>query len=258
MGDNRYDNEDRKVFVGGLAQEATQDDLESYFGKYGGLERVQLKMDSQTGRSRGFAFIVFQDVAGMEAALAEEHEIKGKRTTVKKADVKPGKIYVGRLPSDGITDDDIRNYFAGHGTVTEFIRPIDKMKDNEPKNFAFISFEKEAVSKKLIQMGTVDINGHEIIVKEVNPNPRDGGAGRGGGRGGYGGGYGGGQQYGGGGYGGYDQGGYGAGAWDGGSSAYGGYGGGQGYDAYGAQGGGYGGGGYGGGRGGGGRGRGRY
>ena len=195
MGDNRYDSEDRKVFVGGLAQEATQDDLESYFGKYGGLERVQLKMDSQTGRSRGFAFIVFQDVAAMEAALAEEHEIKGKRTTVKKADVKPSKIYVGRLPFD-LSNDDIRNYFAGHGTVTEFIRPIDKMKDNAPKHFAFISFENEAVSKKLIQMGTVTINHCAgIIVTEVNPNPRDGGAGRGRGRGGYGGRYGGVQQH---------------------------------------------------------------
>jgi hypothetical protein len=27
MGDNRVDEEDRKLFVGGLAQECTQDDL---------------------------------------------------------------------------------------------------------------------------------------------------------------------------------------------------------------------------------------
>lgn len=46
------EEEDRKLFVGGLAQEASQDDLKEYFGKFGELERVQLKMDSQTGRSR--------------------------------------------------------------------------------------------------------------------------------------------------------------------------------------------------------------
>ena len=237
MGDNRFDDEDRKLFVGGLPQDCSQDDLKQYLSKYGEMDRVQLKTDYETGRSRGFAFVVFSDVAGMEAALADEHEINGKRFTAKKAVTKPGKIYVGRLPSDGLSDDDIRNYFASHGTVTEFIRPIDRANNNQPKNFAFITFVKEAVCKQLIEMGTLDINGHEVIIKEANNNPRDGG-GRGGGRGGYGGGYGGHQQQWG------NQGGYG-----GAQGGYGGYGGGgqSGYDAYGAQSGGYGGGGYGGG-----------
>lgn len=229
------DEEDRKLFVGGLAQECSQDDLKEYFGKYGPTERVQLKMDSETGRSRGFAFIVFQDASGCEAALADEHEIKGKKSTVKKADVKPGKIYVGKLPSEGLSDDEIKAYFADHGVVTEYIRPIDKQNNNEPKNFAFITFEKERVSKKLIQMGNVVVNGNKLFIKEVNPNPRDPSS-----RGGRGGGRGGGQQWGGNqGYGGgaWDQsGGYGGGAWDA-SAGYGGYGAQAGYgaEAYGAQ-----------------------
>jgi len=256
------EEEDRKVFVGGLAQECSQDDLRQYFSQFGETERVQLKMDFQTGRSRGFAFVVFRDVSGMEAALAqgEDHQIKGKRSSVKRADVRPGKIYVGKLPSsDQVSDDEIKQYFNDqHGTVSEFIRPIDKMNNNEPKSFAFVTFEKERVSKELINMGQVVVNGHELMIKEVNSNPRDGG-GRGGGgaRGG------GRQSYGAGGY--EQNGGYGAGAWDGGyggSSAggYGGYGqstGGYGGDAYGSsQSYGYGGGqSYGGGRSGGGRGR---
>ncbi len=177
---------------------------------------------------------------------------------MKRADVRPGKIYVGKLPSsDQVSDDEIKQYFNDqHGTVSEYIRPIDKMNNNEPKSFAFVTFEKERVSKELINMGQVVVNGHELMIKEVNSNPRDGGgrgggAARGGGR----------QSYG---AGGYDQnGGYGAGAWDGGyggsSGGYGGYGqssGGYGGDAYGSQSYGYGGGqSYGGGRSGGGRGR---
>ena len=119
-----------------------------------------------------------------------------------------------------------------YGTITEVVRPIDKSKNNEPKNFCFVTFEKERIAKKLIQTGNININGHKLMVKEVTPNPRDPaarGGGRGGGRGGYGQ-----QSFGGGGYGGgaWDQG-YGGGAWD----QSGGYGGGFG---------GYGGGGYGG------------
>jgi len=243
------DEEERKLFAGGLPQECTQDDLKEYFGKYGELERVQLKMDPTTGRSRGFAFILFNDSASMEAAAAEEHSIKGKKATVKKADVKPGKIYLGKIPDEGVTEDDIREHFSEHGVVTEVIRPIDKMKDNAPKNFCFITFEKERVSKKMIMQGNVTINGHKLMIKEVTPNPRDPNA-RGGMRGGMRGGYGGGAWGDQGGYGG----GYGGGAWGG---DQGGYGGGYGAGGYGDQSGGYGGGygaaagGYGGGYGGG-------
>jgi len=226
----QVEEEDRKLFVGGLPQECTQDDLKEYFGKYGELERVQLKMDSATGRSRGFAFVVFTDVSGLEAATVEDHSIKGKKATVKKADVKPGKIYLGKIPESGVSEDDIRNFLSEYGVVTEFIRPIDKMKNNEPKNFCFITFEKERVSKKLIMQGNITVNGHKLMVKEVNPNPRDPNA-----RGGMRGGRGGGGAYGGG----WDQSGYGGG-WD--QSGYGGYGaGGYGDQGYGGGYGGYGG-----------------
>lgn len=237
------DEEDRKIFAGGLTQDCTQDDLKDYFTQFGELERVQLKMDPLTGRSRGFAFIVFKELESMENVVSQEHEIKGKKATIKKADIKPGKIYVGKIPS-GVTDDDIRNFFSDHGVITEFVRPIDKANNNEPKNFCFITFEKERVSKKLVNMGCALVNGQNLLIKDVNPNPRDpsmrgGMGGRGGGRGG---GYGAGQWGGQGGYGGgaWDQGGYGAGAWDsyGGGAA--GYGGAQSNDYSGYQGGGYG------------------
>lgn len=242
MSELVLDEEDRKLFIGGLPQECTQDDLKEYFGSFGEMERVQLKMDPSTGRSRGFAFIVFKDVNSLETTLGQEHTVKGKKVTSKKADIKSGKIYVGKLPDDGITEDDIRTFFSDHGVVTEVIRPIDKTKNNEPKNFCFVNFEKERVSKKMIQMGSVNINGHKLMIKEVNPNPRDpanrgrGGRGGGGGYGGYGagaGGYGGGA---------WDQGGYGAEVWGDSSGYGGGYGGAGGYDQSGGYGGGYGGG----------------
>merc|ERR1719464_1488450 len=156
--------------------------------------------------------------------------IKGKNATVKKADVKPGKIYVGKLPDSGLNEDDVRADLEQYGTITEVVRPIDKSKNNEPKNFCFVTFEKERIAKKLIQTGNININGHKLMVKEVTPNPRDPAA-RGGGSGG---GYGGGA---------WDQG-YGGGAWDQ-SGGYGGGFGGYGGGGYGGQGG-FGGGGYGG------------
>ena len=106
--------------------------------------------------------------------------------SVKKFDTKPGKIYVGKLPDSGVGEGEIKEHFSQFGTVSQVIRPINWRKDNMPKNFCFVTFEKERVAKKLIEEGTCDIGGHKIQIKKVPSRPRD--QSTRGGRGGYGGG----------------------------------------------------------------------
>ena len=54
-----------------------QNILQEYFGQFGELESVTVKMDSMTGRSRGFAFILYKTPEGVDAAAKEQgHEIK--------------------------------------------------------------------------------------------------------------------------------------------------------------------------------------
>lgn len=215
------------MFVGGLPQEVSQDDLQEYFGQFGEIDSVKLKMDPMTGRSRGFAFLLYTDPESIDkAADGAEHKLKGKSITVKKADIKTGKVYVGKLPEEGIDEEVIKEHFSQYGAIAEVIRPIDKSKNNEPKNFCFVTFERERVAKKLIEEGTCTIMGTKMQIKQVTPNPRDPSSR---GRGGYGGspwmnqgGWGGQGGYGGGQWG--QDGGYGAGQW-GQDGGYGGYGG---------------------------------
>jgi len=230
--------DDRKLFVGGLPQDAKDTDIKEHFGQYGEIESVNLKTDATTGRSRGFAFVVFVDEAGVNAAVAvATHNIKGKDVAVKKAQAKQGKVYVGKLKPE-LTDEAIKEFFGQYGNVAQIEQPFDKVK-NERKNFCFITFDKEETAKKLLKEGTVNVQGHELEIKKVNP-PNKGmqggfGGGRGGGRGGQHGGFGGPGGWGGyGGYGGYGDaygwGGYGGGpadAYGGWAGGYGGYGGGQ-------------------------------
>jgi len=184
QNDEIYD-EDRKLFVGGLPQEVSQDDLKEYFEQFGEIDSVKLKMDPMTGRSRGFAFLLYVDPASIEkAADGSEHKLKGKAITVKKADIKTGKVYVGKLPEEGIDEEVIKEHFSQYGAIAEVIRPIDKSKNNEPKNFCFVTFERERVAKKLIEEGTCTIMGTKMQIKQVTPNPRDPSSR---GRGGYGG-----------------------------------------------------------------------
>jgi len=185
------DEDERKLFVGGLPQDAKDPEIREYFSKYGEIDVITLKTDQNTGRSRGFAFVVFKSVDGVDAACAEpNHTVKNKKVAVKKAQAKQGKVYVGKLKAE-LSDDEIKTHFSQFGTIANIEQPFDKTK-NERKNFCFITFEKEEVAKRLLKEGTCFVNGHELEIKRVNTKPSQGGqmggfGGRGGGRGGFGG-----------------------------------------------------------------------
>ncbi|XP_018048292.1 PREDICTED: RNA-binding protein squid-like isoform X8 [Atta colombica] len=245
-GANQDSLNDRKLFVGGLSWETTDKELREHFSAYGDIESINVKTDPNTGRSRGFAFIVFAKAESLDKIMsAGDHVINNKKVDPKKAKARHGKIFVGGLSTE-LSDDDIKNFFSQFGTIVEVEMPFDKTK-NQRKGFCFITFESEQVVNELLKTSKQTINGKEVDVKKATPKPDGmigmrggpggrgsrgarGGRGRGFGQGGWGqGGYGGGYSggYGQGGYGGgydgygydyYDGYGYGSGNYDGGYS----------------------------------------
>ena len=73
---------------------------------------------------------VFKEQDGLEKAVAtEEHNIKNKKVAVKKAQAKQGKVYVGKLPKDDkLSDDAIKEFFAGYGAIAAVEQPFDKVR----------------------------------------------------------------------------------------------------------------------------------
>ncbi len=75
------------IYVGNLAFDAADDDLRSAFEQYGEVTSVNIIMDRETGRSRGFAFVEMAD--GENAADAIENlngtAICGRNVTVNEA-----------------------------------------------------------------------------------------------------------------------------------------------------------------------------
>jgi len=78
--------DDRKMFVGGISWDTTEQGLSDYFSSYGQLESVKLITDRETGRSKGFAFVVFYEQNDLESVLAQgSHEIDGRSVTPRRA-----------------------------------------------------------------------------------------------------------------------------------------------------------------------------
>lgn len=81
-----------KLFVGGLPQDATCEDLKVAFGGYGAVADAVVMVDRRTNRSRGFGFVRFgggqtEGAAAAEAALNDfpSHRLGGKWVEVKRA-----------------------------------------------------------------------------------------------------------------------------------------------------------------------------
>jgi len=160
--------EERKIFIGGLSWETREPQLKEYFEKFGVVESANLKMNPATGKSRCFAFVVFQSAADVDQVFAAgEHVINSKKVDVKRAKVKPGKIFVGGLKAD-LTDDVLREFFGQFGKITEFDMIVDKA-TNARKGFGFITFENEDVMKNLIHKKQVTIGEHTIDLRKATP-----------------------------------------------------------------------------------------
>ena len=112
------------------------------------------------------------------------------------------KLYVGNL-TYGVTDSELEQMFAAHGTVQSAQVIMDR-DTGRSKGFGFVDMSSAQEAQAAIAaMNGKDVNGRNLTVNEAKPREdRGGGGGRGygggggGGRGGYGGGGGG---YGGGG-----------------------------------------------------------
>jgi len=74
------------IFVGRLSQATDAAGLRAHFSRWGSVVEADVKMDNQTGRSKGFGFVTFSSPQEVEDCLAnmEEHAIDGRGVDVKR------------------------------------------------------------------------------------------------------------------------------------------------------------------------------
>ncbi|XP_016120343.1 heterogeneous nuclear ribonucleoprotein A1-like, partial [Sinocyclocheilus grahami] len=120
----------RKLFIGGLSFETTDESLRAHFEQWGTLTDCVVMRDPNTKRSRGFGFVTYSSVNEVDAAMdARPHKVDGRAVEPKRAvsredSCKAGahstvkKMFVGGIKED--TDEEhLREYFGQFGKIDE-------------------------------------------------------------------------------------------------------------------------------------------
>ena len=74
----------KKLFVGGLSWDTTDDGLKAAFDRFGDISEAKVILDRDTGRSRGFGFVTFAEADSAQNAIGEMDgtELDGRRIKV--------------------------------------------------------------------------------------------------------------------------------------------------------------------------------
>ncbi|MFQ5697266.1 MAG: RNA recognition motif domain-containing protein [Myxococcota bacterium] len=83
----------RKLYVGNIPYTTTESDLRDLFAPHGSLASVRVISDRETGRSRGFGFVEFEDESSANAArdALDGTDLDGRSIRVSEANERPDR-----------------------------------------------------------------------------------------------------------------------------------------------------------------------
>ncbi|XP_015193932.1 heterogeneous nuclear ribonucleoprotein D-like isoform X2 [Lepisosteus oculatus] len=82
----------KKVFVGGLSPETSEDQIREYFGRFGDIDSIELPMDTKTNERRGFCFVTYVDEDPVQKLLENRyHQVGSGKCEIKVA--QPKEVY---------------------------------------------------------------------------------------------------------------------------------------------------------------------
>lgn len=175
--DSREPEQVRKLFIGGLSFETTEESLRAHFEKWGTLTDCVVMRDSESRRSRGFGFVTYSSVSEVDEAMRNRpHKLDGRAVECKRAvpredSNKPGahltvkKIFVGGIKED-TEEHHIRDYFERYGKI-ESIEIMEERSTGKKRGFCFVTFDDPDTVDKIVAQKYHTINSHNCEVRKA-------------------------------------------------------------------------------------------
>ena len=107
----------KRLYVGNLKYSTTSEELRDLFAEFGAVESAQVQVDHETGRGRGFGFVVMADDVDADAAIdrLDGNDWRDRRLNVNEAQPRldPQAVRQQRGPRPGSRPD--RRDWSGSG-----------------------------------------------------------------------------------------------------------------------------------------------
>nr|GFC29780.1 UBP1-associated protein 2A-like [Tanacetum cinerariifolium] len=177
----------RKIFVHGLGWDTTQDLLTTEFAQYGEIEDCKAVVDKVSGKSKGYAFILFKHRSGAQKALKEPQKKIGNRmTSCQLASAGPvpapppvvpqvseftqRKIFVSNVAAD-IDPGKLKEFFEKFGEIEDGPLGLDKQ-TGRPRGFALFVYKSVESAKKALEEPHKIYEGHTLHCQKAVDGPR--------------------------------------------------------------------------------------
>ncbi|KAM9828639.1 heterogeneous nuclear ribonucleoprotein A1-like isoform 1-T3 [Syngnathus typhle] len=169
----------RKLFIGGLSFETTDESLRAHFEQWGSLTDCVVMRDSNNRRSRGFGFVTYSSVQEVDAAMsARPHKVDGrvvepKRAVSREDSNRPGahvtvkKIFVGGIKED-TEEQHLRDYFEQFGKI-EVVEIMNDRNTGRKRGFGFVTFDDHDAVDRIVIQKYHTINSHNCEVRKALP-----------------------------------------------------------------------------------------
>ncbi|KAJ7964888.1 RNA-binding protein [Quillaja saponaria] len=177
----------RKIFIHGLGWDTTAETLTSVFREYGEIEDCKAVTDKVSGKSKGYAFILFKHRSGARKALMEPQKKIGNRTTscqLASAGPVPApppvvppvseytqrKIFVSNVASE-IDPQKLLEFFKQYGEIEDGPLGLDRQ-TGKPKGFALFVYKSVESAKRALEEPHKNFEGHTLHCQRAVDGPK--------------------------------------------------------------------------------------
>ena len=203
-GDGGQSSEEAcEVFVANLPWRTDEQEVADLFSSFGNVEGMRIVTDRETGRSKGFGFVRFDNPESARRAAQEGNDnlaLQGRNLIVRISETKRSErsprfeergersersprfeergersttdrkseisVFVGGL-SYKSSEDEIKSFFQDCGNVTRVKVPLNP--EGRPRGIAFVHFDSEEAISRAVNKSNMELDGRQIRVEPSTP-----------------------------------------------------------------------------------------